>query len=59
MSASAQIIKQITIEGYYTSITFELESMDRLGKASLEAWRHAVEDNRRMRCWAPSEPIAV
>ena len=23
MSASAQIIKQITIEGYYTSITFE------------------------------------
>ena len=32
MSASAQIIKQITIEGYYTSITFELQSMDRLGK---------------------------
>ena len=32
MSASAQNIKQITIEGYYTSITFELQSMDRLGK---------------------------
>ena len=27
-----QIIKQITIEGYYTSIMFELQSMDRLGK---------------------------
>src|SRR5947209_19669295 len=32
MSASAQNIKQITIEGYYTSITFEFQSMDRLGK---------------------------
>src|SRR5947209_20267517 len=32
MSAVLKIIKQITIEGYYTSIMFEFQSMDRLGK---------------------------
>src|SRR5947209_12357434 len=52
MSASAQNIKQITIEGYYTSITFELQSMDRLGKGvvrSLVARSRRQPENEMLR----------